>query len=130
MIPAVKADHPGFVFVAEAYWDLEWTLQQQGFDYCYDKRLYDRLVHEGAEQVHGHLAADLGYQRRLVRFVENHDEPRAAATFPPAKARAAAVDDAEPDGRAARPRGPARGPEGAPARLPRPPPRRAGRRRA
>ena len=25
---------------------MEWTLQQQGFDYCYDKRLYDRLVHE------------------------------------------------------------------------------------
>ena len=83
VIPAVKADHPDFVFVAEAYWDLEWTLQQQGFDYCYDKRLYDRLVHEGAEEVAGHLRADLAYQRRLVRFVENHDEPRAAATFPP-----------------------------------------------
>ena len=91
MIPAVKADRPEFVFIAEAYWDMEWTLQQQGFDYCYDKRLYDRLVHEGAEQVHGHLGADLEYQRRLVRFVENHDEPRAAATFPAAKARAAAV---------------------------------------
>jgi hypothetical protein len=91
LIGAVKADRPDFVFVAEAYWDLEWTLQQQGFDYCYDKRLYDRLVHEGADSVFGHLAADLDYQRRLVRFVENHDEPRAAATFPPARARAAAV---------------------------------------
>lgn len=29
--------------MAEVYWDLEWTLQQQGFDYTYDKRLYDRL---------------------------------------------------------------------------------------
>ena len=64
------------------------TLQQQGFDYCYDKRLYDRLVHEGAEQVRGHLGADLAYQRRLLRFVENHDEPRAAATFPGAARRA------------------------------------------
>ena len=27
--------------MAEVYWDLEWTLQQQGFDYAYDKRLYD-----------------------------------------------------------------------------------------
>ena len=34
---------PGFAFMAEVYWDLEWTLQQQGFDYTYDKRLYDRL---------------------------------------------------------------------------------------
>ena len=91
VIPAVKTSHPGFVFIAEAYWDMEWSLQQQGFDHCYDKRLYDRLVHESAEQVHDHLAADLGYQRRLVRFVENHDEPRTAATFPPGKARAAAV---------------------------------------
>ena len=46
--------------MAEAYWDLEWALQQQGFDYCYDKRLYDRLVHDGAEDVHGHLNADIG----------------------------------------------------------------------
>jgi hypothetical protein len=91
VIPAVRAAHPGFVFAAEAYWDLEWALQLQGFDYCYDKRLYDRLVHEDAEQVHGHLTGDVGYQQKLVRFVENHDEPRVAATFAPPKARAAAV---------------------------------------
>ena len=91
VIPAVKRVEPEFVFMAEAYWDLEWTLQAQGFDYCYDKRLYDRLEHDGAEAVHGHLTADLGYQQGLVRFIENHDEPRAASAFPPAKARAAAV---------------------------------------
>jgi Alpha amylase, catalytic domain len=91
VIGAVKERHPDFVFLAEAYWDLEYALQQQGFDYCYDKRLYDRLEHEGADAVYGHLTADLGYQTGLVRFIENHDEPRAAASFPPAKARAAAV---------------------------------------
>ena len=91
VIPAVRETHPDFRFIAEAYWDLEWALQQQGFDFCYDKRLYDRLVHDGAEAVQGHLNADLGYQRRLVRFVENHDEPRAAATFSRDQARAAAV---------------------------------------
>jgi glycosidase len=91
VISAVKAAHPGFVFAAEAYWDLEWALQQQGFDFCYDKRLYDRLVHEGAVAVHGHLTAETSYQQRLVRFIENHDEPRAAATFAGGKARAAAV---------------------------------------
>ena len=69
------------LFIAEAYWDMEWTLQQQGFDLCYDKRLYDRLAHESAESVRGHLQADSAYQERLVRFIENHDEPRAAATF-------------------------------------------------
>lgn len=91
VIPAVHSTHPDFLFIAEAYWDLEWELQQQGFDYCYDKRLYDRLVHEGAGAVRGHLTADLEYQNKLLRFIENHDEPRAAATFAPAKARAAAV---------------------------------------
>ena len=58
---------------------MEWTLQQQGFDYCYDKRLYDRLVHEPPRSVRGHLQADPDYQERLLRFIENHDEPRAAA---------------------------------------------------
>lgn len=90
-IPRVRARHPDFLFVAEAYWDLEWALQQQGFDHCYDKRLYDRLLHEGAESVRAHLGADAGYQRGLVRFLENHDEPRAAATLSPERERAAAI---------------------------------------
>jgi hypothetical protein len=91
LIRRVKAVQPDFVFIAEAYWDMEWTLQQQGFDYCYDKRLYDRLVHESAESVRGHLQAGAAFQERLIRFIENHDEPRAAATFAPGQARAAAV---------------------------------------
>jgi glycosidase len=90
-IRAVKEAYPEFRFFAEAYWDLEWALQQQGFDACYDKRLYDRLAHEGADAVAGHLTADPGYQRKLLRFIENHDEPRAAAVFPPERARVAAV---------------------------------------
>ncbi len=91
LIGAVKERHPDFLFVAEAYWDLEWELQQQGFDYCYDKRLYDRLIYDSAENIRLHLTADLSYQDKLVRFIENHDEPRAAAAFSPDKARAAAV---------------------------------------
>ena len=91
LIGAVKRRYPDLLFMAEAYWDLEWELQQQGFDYCYDKRLYDRLEHENAESVRLHLCADPAYQERLVRFIENHDEPRAAATFSRSKAMAAAV---------------------------------------
>jgi hypothetical protein len=90
-ISAVKREHPEFLFVAEAYWDLEWELQQQGFDFCYDKRLYDRLEHENAESVRLHLCADSAYQDKLLRFIENHDEQRAASAFTPAKERAAAV---------------------------------------
>jgi hypothetical protein len=77
--------------MAEVYWDLEWTMQQQGFDYAYDKRLYDRLREQHAGPVRGHLRAELGYQAKLARFMENHDEPRAAATFPPSIHEAAAI---------------------------------------
>src|SRR5271165_2001990 len=91
VISKVRKARPEFIFIAEAYWDLEWQLQQQGFDFCYDKRLYDRLEHEHAESVRLHLCADLAYQQKLLRFLENHDEPRAAATFPPLKERAVAV---------------------------------------
>lgn len=90
-IAAVRAVHPDFTFMAEVYWDLEWTLQQQGFDYTYDKRLYDRLLERHAEGVRGHLWADPDFQRRSVRFLENHDEPRAAAALDGAAYRAAAV---------------------------------------
>lgn len=91
VIPAVKASHPEFRFIAEAYWDLEWELQQQGFDACYDKKLYDRMEHGPAEQVRQHLLADRRYQEGMVRFIENHDEPRAAVSFPGSKGHAAAV---------------------------------------
>ena len=91
VIPAIKRSHPDFLFIAEAYWNLEWELQQQGFDFCYDKKLYDRLEHGNAESIRLHLCADLGYQNKLLRFIENHDEPRSASSFPPAKLRAAAV---------------------------------------
>jgi hypothetical protein len=91
LIPEVKRSHPDFLFLAEAYWDLEWELQRQGFDFCYDKTLYDRLEAGDAEGVRLHLGADRGYQARLLRFVENHDEARVAATRPPTKARAIAV---------------------------------------
>jgi hypothetical protein len=53
--------------------------------------LYDRLVHDDARSVRDHLAADLSYQNRLIRFLENHDEARAAAVLPPNRLRTAAV---------------------------------------
>jgi glycosidase len=87
----VRDQHPDFCFMAEVYWDLEFTLQQQGFDYTYDKRLYDRLREGHALPVREHLHAALDYQIKSARFLENHDEPRAAASFDPLIHRAAAV---------------------------------------
>ncbi|GGX90667.1 alpha-amylase [Streptomyces minutiscleroticus] len=91
VLSAVRRRRPGTLFMAEAYWDLEGALLQQGFDLVYDKRLHDRLLHEDAGSVRAHLAADPDHQRHLVRFLENHDEPRAAQTLSPAAERAAAV---------------------------------------
>jgi hypothetical protein len=87
----VRERVPGFCFMAEVYWDLEWTMLQEGFDYAYDKRLYDRLREGHARPVREHLQAGLDYQRRLARFLENHDEPRAAGVFGPGQHEAAAV---------------------------------------
>jgi glycosidase len=87
----VRQRVPDFCFMAEVYWDLEWTLQQQGFYYTYDKRLYDRLRDGRARPVREHFLAGLDYQDKMVRFLENHDEPRAAATFPPGVHEAAAA---------------------------------------
>lgn len=78
---SVRRAHPNFQFMAEVYWDLEWTMQHQGFDYAYDKRLYDRLREHHARPVREHFHAGLDYQDKLARFLENHDEPRTAATF-------------------------------------------------
>jgi hypothetical protein len=88
---SVRRKHPDFLFMAEVYWDMEWTLQQQGFDYTYDKRLYDRLREHHARPVREHLCAGMDFQDKLARFLENHDEPRTAATFAPAVHAAAAI---------------------------------------
>jgi hypothetical protein len=90
-IESVRRQHPNFQFMAEVYWDREWTMQREGFDYAYDKRLYDRLREGHARPVRQHFHAGLDYQDKLARFMENHDEPRAAATFSPDAHEAAAV---------------------------------------
>jgi hypothetical protein len=90
-IKLVRENNPGFCFMAEVYWDMEWNMHQQGFDYAYDKRLYDRLQAGNPDTVRAHFLAGLDYQDRLARFLENHDEPRAASAFNQQKHEAAAV---------------------------------------
>jgi len=55
----VRQKHPGFLFMAEVYWDLEWTMQHQGFYYAYDKRLYDCLRDGHARPVREHFCTRL-----------------------------------------------------------------------
>lgn len=80
-IRTTKALNPHFLFIAEAYWETEWTLQQMGFDFTYDKKLYDRLHARDIFGVKAHLSANWDFQRKMLCFMENHDEPRAALQF-------------------------------------------------
>jgi hypothetical protein len=90
-IGAVRARHPDFVFLAEAYWDLEHRMCALGFDWAYDKKLYDLLVHDRWRDVQPHLLGLGAEVARRAHFLENHDEPRAAASLPPERHQAAAL---------------------------------------
>lgn len=91
VIPAVRAAHPQMLFMAEVYWDLEHELLWQGFDYTYDKRLYDRLANGEIDAIKSHLKADLAFLRANIRFIENHDERRAMEVFGEDRQRPAAA---------------------------------------
>lgn len=79
VIPAIRDQHPNFLFIAESYWRSETVLREQGFDHCYDKEFTDTIEHHPdrlAERIAGEHD-----RSGAVRFLENHDEPRARAVF-------------------------------------------------
>ena len=90
-ISEVRRDNPDFLFLAEVYWDYEAKLQKHGFDYTYDKVLYDRLIHHEAPKVFEHLSAPASYRARMAHFLENHDEQRIASQLTLDEHRAAAA---------------------------------------
>ena len=77
----VREERPDFKFIAEVYWGLEWEIQQMGFDYTYDKVLYDRLRFSDPESIKAHLGAEHLYQMRSIRFTANHDEEESLKAF-------------------------------------------------
>ncbi len=91
IIPHVKAGYPDFMFAAEVYWDKEYDILQQGFDFAYDKTLYDRIMEGDVPKIRQHLVAGIDYQKHMMRFIENHDEPRAYARLDAGKSFAAAT---------------------------------------
>ena len=90
-ISKVKNKRSDFIFIAETYWNLEWDLQQLGFDYTYDKNLTDRLKSATTNEIREHLLAEHDYQKKSLRFIENHDEERAMSVLGKEKSKAAAV---------------------------------------
>jgi hypothetical protein len=91
VIPEVKKVAPKFIFIAEVYWDMDWPLQQIGFDFTYDKSLYDRMCFDSAISVGEHLNAEPAYRDKCLRFIENHDEERSPVIFGKQKALASGI---------------------------------------
>lgn len=90
-ISAVKARHPEFIFIAEVYWGLDSELRELGFDFTYDKVLYDRLRHDMPPKIAEYIFDNAAGLQQAVHFIENHDEPRAAEAFGVERSLAAAV---------------------------------------
>ncbi|MFQ3639119.1 MAG: alpha-amylase family glycosyl hydrolase [Chloracidobacterium sp.] len=92
-IAAAKRVNPDFKVIAEAYWDTELHLISLGFDYAYDKRFLDCLVAHDAPQAVAERLRSVSevFLKNTIRFVENHDEERAAARLSPLAHRRAAA---------------------------------------
>lgn len=91
-IQSVKAIRRNFIFMAEVYWGLEGKLQSLGFDFTYDKALYDDLINRHAGEAQRKLLSHpTDYLRRSIHFLENHDEPRVADQLTPHENCAAAL---------------------------------------
>ncbi|MCR5569878.1 MAG: alpha-amylase family protein [Paludibacteraceae bacterium] len=89
VIPQVKNEHPGLIFIAETYDPNQYGmyLYDGHFDYLYDKvGLYDTLkgVIRG-EQPTSNITfcwqSHPDLEDRLLNFLENHDEQRIASEF-------------------------------------------------
>ncbi len=90
-IAAGRRVNEDFELIAEVYWGLETALLERGFDFTYDKAFYDALVAGDAGHIRQRLTEPAGEQGHMVRFIENHDEPRARAVFGWPRERAAAA---------------------------------------
>ena len=82
VIADIRQTNPEFIFIAEAYWHTESDLIALGFDVCYDKNLYDLLLDGSGKEIARYLEANRDQLSSSMHFIENHDEQRAAATFP------------------------------------------------
>lgn len=91
IIPKIRSRQKEFIFMAEVYWGLEPQLLELGFDFVYDKRLYDQLLHTNTQEIKRHLHSPLSFHSHAVHFIENHDEQRSMRVFGPEKAYAAAA---------------------------------------
>ncbi len=95
VIPQVKEQYSDLIFIAEVYNPQEYNnyIFRGKFDYLYDKvGLYDTLRavicgYESATSITRCWQQLNGMERRMLNFLENHDEQRIASDFFAANAR-------------------------------------------
>lgn len=82
----MKGEFPSFKVMGEAYnYGItnppeKQLLQQLGFDYVYDKTVLDLLKANNLDNLRGYISSSSQqFYSGTAHFVENHDEPRAAA---------------------------------------------------
>jgi glycosidase len=88
-IPQVKTAYPDIIFIAEVYNPAEYRnyIFRGGFDYLYDKvGLYDTLRNitcgqESATAISRCWQSLEGIEKKMLNFLENHDEQRVASDY-------------------------------------------------
>jgi len=80
-ISQVKASY-NVQFLGEVYNPWQQALQAVGFDFTYDKTLYDILAAGNIDNIRNYITSmPLSFHQHSAHFVENHDEPRSPAYF-------------------------------------------------
>jgi len=81
-ISYVKQLYPSVLFLAEVYDPYMQTLLDQGFDYVYEKDLYDLIYDNNLDNIRSWLSnSGENYISHGAHFIENHDQPRAPSYF-------------------------------------------------
>ncbi len=80
-IKKVKKQNPNFIFIAEVYWSREDDLLDLGFDFVYEKKLYDMLIENRLDLINEYIRKIFSYKRKRFLFIENHDELRSSHLF-------------------------------------------------
>eukprot|EP01086_Lenisia_limosa_P003052 TRINITY_DN17234_c0_g1_i2.p1 TRINITY_DN17234_c0_g1~~TRINITY_DN17234_c0_g1_i2.p1 ORF type:complete len:521 (+),score=120.58 TRINITY_DN17234_c0_g1_i2:25-1563(+) len=81
-LTTVRSQFPDMFFMAECYWNTNAKLHSLGFDYTYDKDIYDKIAAQDIGGISGWTDNwNKGYLGNTAHFVENHDEQRAVVEF-------------------------------------------------
>ena len=81
-IDRVRHNYPDFVMMAESYgYENQEMLLNCGFNYIYEKELIDHLANGDIAGFRNLIFQNHFITKKMVHFIENHDEPRSITRF-------------------------------------------------